>query len=64
MKMDNLKTALEEFIIKKVLKGENATQFYLEAIKVNFISIAQKYQIVQQWSHDQSLWRFDSVEFG
>ena len=52
MKMDNLKTALEWFIIKKVLKGENATQFYLEAIKVYFISITQKYQIVQQWSYD------------
>ena len=35
MRMDNLKDEIEKFIIKKILKGENATQFYLEAIKFN-----------------------------
>ena len=34
MKMDELKTALEKFIVDKILKGDNATQFYIEAIKV------------------------------
>lgn len=35
MKMDELKHVLEKFIIDKILKGDNATQFYLEAIKVH-----------------------------